>query len=303
MHAKEMIDAVRQQSGVGLILGRAGDTEILGLCNRAKDLLGLKIVEADEKYFETDALINFVAGQEEYDLPRHFKDDVISNVERLKADGTVLQTLDIIPFQRKEDYRITPPTVQNSARCAYIRDRKIGFVPKPAANETGAVKVYGIQPPHDMYYGKLPTVVAASSFVLPDAAPDLLAGYAHTEDSYYVNALIRVLEGTDRGLERKVTAYVSATRTITIDTAWTPGNVQTKQFAILCKIPEKYHDAIVQYAVYRLAIKGPKPNRELAAAARLEWAAVYDAMETSIVPRDYASNRYIQPPRDDQDWY
>ena len=303
MTPKEMIADVRAECNTPSTQGRVTDTEIMLYLNRAKDLICTKIIEADVKHFESNANISFVADQEEYDIPRIFWQGKVSLVERYDSAGTFVKTVEpMARFQDKEHYSAVANSVssEQAGDSYYIRGRKIGFKPKPASALTNAVKVYGIQLPHDMFWGTLGTGVAdptVSTFILDGGA--VLAGRVSDETGYYTNAVVRVLSGTSgRGLERTITAYNAFTKTATIDTNWTIDDVKTQTYCIMGAWPEPYHHLAVSYAVYKVSAKPPS-DEKLARLKRQEWMEGWKQLEDTISPRQVQENEHVHVPWDD----
>jgi hypothetical protein len=277
----EIIAMVRVEANLPLAKGRVSDTEIVHYVNRGKDFLAPDIIRVDQKYFEADDTISFVAGQEEYDIPRIFKDQRITLVERLSPDGSVAGRLTYYRFQEKECWE-SPAVfgVASVGRSYYLRDRKIGFKPRPTGNETNAVRVYGIQIPHDLLVNTIPAGSLDDTHFVIDNTANVVKGRVRTETDYYKNAVLRVIDGPDTGLERRITAFNPASRLATIDVAWTTGNVTGRQFILLSKIPDEYHHALVKFAVAQIAAKTPDTTLyELAIGA---FRGVQDNLKRTI---------------------
>lgn len=295
-----MLADVRQECNLPSAYGVAGDSEITKYLNRAKDLVCQKIIEADQNYFETSDTIDLVAGQEEYDIPRHFKDQKITLVERLRADGTIVRRLSYIRFQDKERYSTSQVSTEDVGQVYFIRGRKVGIRPAPTASQAAGLKVYGIQFPHDLYYGTFEAAGAdltTTTFKMAASGSKLLAGRLSTESNYYKNAIIRVLTGTvAKGLERTITAFAPATQYATIDTAWTVADVDSKNFVILSTMPEQYHPLMVAYANVKVAKK--KKDAALLEMAKEEFKELYGSLIVTIDPRHFDENDHIQPPVD-----
>lgn len=276
-----MVAMVRVEANLPTSKGRVSDTGIVHFINRAKDLLAPDIIRTDQKYFEVDDTISFVAGQEEYDLSRMVKDQRITLVERLNPDGTVAGKLSYYRFQDKEEFQAPALLgVFPAGRAYYLRDRKIGFKPRPTSNETNAVRVYGIQIPHDLMWNTIPAGGLDATHFVIDNTPTIIKGRVKLETDYYRNAVLRVIDGPDTGLERMITAFAPATRLATIDAAWTQANVTGRQFVLLSKIPEEYHHALVKYAVAQVAAM--TPDTTLYELALASFRAVHEALKKTI---------------------
>lgn len=299
MTPAEMVADVRETANIAGSLGAASDSEIVKYLNQAKDLLASRIIQADQKHFEVDDAVDFVANQEQYDIPTRFKDGKISLVERLNSDGTVKRVVERRRFQDKESWSQVLSNAADAGQIYYIRDRKIGFKPVPAQAQTSAIRVYGIQHPVDFFWATLDSGVSdptTTTFVLPASGSLLKGGRPHTETDYYKNALVRVIGGAGRGVERKITAYNAATRTCTIESAWTVNDVKDQQYVIFGKIPEEHHQGLVIYAAMCIARK--RQDKALYPTLKKEWDEWVRNADDAIDPRSYDRNLHIEVPPD-----
>lgn len=294
-----MLSTVRIESNQPSASGEVTDSEIAHYVNRGQSLVALKIMQSDQKFFEQDETLSFVATQETYDIPRPFRDTRITLVERLNSDGSVAGELDRIRFQEKEDYAIREAAAFNSPWVYYLRERKIGFRPIPSATESNAIRVYGIQLPHDLIYFKA-TTVAGSTVVIPatsDAA-NMLAGRNKIETDYYKNAEFLCVAGTGIGTVVKGLSYVAATRTLTLTAAAAP-IITGDSLVLLTKIPDAYHETLVSYAVAKIAAKGTDGERYKLAAEDFENQ--FSTMSSTIEPRTMDGPEVISYPGDGDD--
>jgi len=295
-----MLKRVREEANLPLAAGEANDSEIAYYLNRGQDLVYLKIMQSDQKFFEQDELLSFVANQAEYDIPRPFRDTRITLVERLNPDGTVAGIFRRIRFQEKENWSISTPTANTQVGVWYPRERKMGFRPVSSVNESNAVRVYGIQKCHDMLYFKAQSV-SGSTFVIPPStdATNMLAGWNHLEIDYYKNAEFLCVSGTGVGTIVKGLSYVPTTRTLTLTAAASP-IVTNDSLVLLTKIPEAYHETLIAFAVSKIAAKGPDVDRYT--IAEKSFTSHMDRVAGTIEPRAMDGPEVIDYPGDEDDF-
>jgi len=82
-------------------------------------------------------------------------------------------------------------------------------------------------------------------------------GSPSKRDGYYVGMQVEMFSGGASGDVRTITAYDGGTRVATVDTSWTSAVVGNDQFALLCPVPEDFHDMVP----LRAAILGSARNR------------------------------------------
>lgn len=303
MDVKELLTAVRTYANMPAGDGGISNSGIVRFLNSGKDMIARRIIQQDAKHFEVYDDIDLVADQQEYDIPRHFKDGRITLVERRNAAGEVLGKLEYRRFQEKSS--LVDPEWPNEGRGGYyyLRGRKIGLHSIPGESVTDGLRVYGIQMPHDMYWGDVPsTGLTTSAFVMSEThvrdSGDLRAGVCHHETNYYVNAIIRVLTGASaRGIERTCTAYNSTTRTWTISTVWTTADVDGQEFVILNPVAEMYPDALIGYALQCLAIPANDSNLRVMGKDMMgEWQ---NLVLSDVQPRHMDESQSMPLPVDD----
>jgi len=295
-----MIQTTRVEANLPLTAGEASDSEIVHYINRAQDIEYLKIMQSDQKYFEQDETLSFVANQEQYDFPRPFRDTRITLVERLNPDGSVLGKLDRIRFQQKEDYAVSGVPASSQVGVWYPRERKIGFKPVPSATESNAVRIYGIQKPHDLIYFKALSV-SGSTLTIPltTDATNMLAGRNKMETDYYKNAEFLCVAGTGIGTVVKGLSYVATTRVLTLTAAAAP-IITGDSLVLLSKIPDAYHESLVSYAVMKIMAKGPDVDRHKIAAD--SFKTQHDILAGTIEPRAMDAPEIIGYPGDEDEF-
>ena len=282
--------------------GNFSDHELTKWANRAQQIMASRIMEADQGYFEeSDQSLGFIADQEEYDLPQLLLHRRITKITRTDLSERV--PIDYIRFQERDHYQPTGVFYtggQTDGRYYYLRGNKLGLKPTPKSTIAANILIHYLQLPHDMYYGDVGATVTTTAFVLPTAtsgsAPVAHGGRVSTRPSYYVNARIRMIEGTNLGLEEKITAYNEATRTATVTPAWTVANVENKNFVILSQLKDEYQQGFVHYMVMKGAKK--KSDWPLYRAAKEEFTEVIELIDRDVSPRHTDENVHVRPPGD-----
>lgn len=304
MTLDEIVVDIRREFDQPEAVGRIGNNEVAAFVNRGHELLSQKIVEADQNFFEeSDQTLGFVADQEEYDIPAAVQDRKITRITR--TDQSSPHPLRRIRFQEKDQYANTDVFNASSGidgAVYYIRGTKLGLKPTPKTTIATNIKIYYIAQPHELHWAEADSPTA-TTFRMPTAtsgaSPIMKAGRVSTTPNYYIGAKIRVLTGTDRGLERTITAFNVATRFATIGTSWTQANISNQQYVILSPIPVEYHDLLCQYAIMKLSQKIGDTQRFQ--VAKEFWTNGMDSLINTIEPRSYDENQYVRPPVDGWD--
>lgn len=304
-----MVRKVRIDSGVTTGQTRVNGTTIMDLLNRGQELLATRATERDSGLFEVSETIDFVAGTQEYDLPRPFWNGRIKLVESLDTSGEIAQSPILrVNLQDRARYNVRGGVPGISERFTYyLRGQKIGFTPRPATSQSAAIRIWATQQPHDMFWGVLASGAGAdlstTTFRLDAVAFTATVGGGNVPSltDYLKNARVRLLAGgSSRGVERTITAYNATTKVATIDSAWTVADVQNSQFVILSGIPDQYHQAMVAFAVLQLAAKDV--DESMRTAHEDTWRAAFESMSTAISPRAIDAPDYVMPPADDEGW-
>lgn len=301
MTLDEMIADIRREINQPATDGFLSNHEIAAFINRGQDMIAARMMEMDQNFFEdTDQTLGFVANQEEYDLPAKVQNRKITLVKQTDVDLPDGRTLDYMQFQlAKKRYGVSSPIADPAVY--YLRGQKLGIKPIPKANVSTNILIYFLMLPHELHHAQV-GAPGATSFTMPMAttgsSPLLKAGRISTTPNYYIGAKIRVITGTDRGLERTITAFDVATRVATIDSSWTPANVQNQDYVILSPIPPEHHNLNYQIGLMKAAKKAK--DKEAYATAKDEIAATWGLLDT-VIPRHQDGPRHISLPDDFED--
>jgi hypothetical protein len=315
----EILKDVRNELNEPLNNGMFSNFELTALANRAQDLIGGKIVEADQNFFEqSDHSMAFVASQEEYLLPNLLASRKITRVTR--TDLSVPKQLTRIRFQEKEQYHSASVFMSGAVQDAdvyYIRGSGrggsfIGLKPTPGFTYTpvagvGNLLVHYLQMPHEMHMA-VPKSLTSTSFIMPTNTtgappiPILQAGRVQTTPNYYVNANIRFIQDkyNSRGAEATITAFNVATKAVTfspaIDFTDVGYGANDTQYVILSAIPDEFHDCVFQFVLWRAAKK--KGDAARAQMAMEMWNTLLGNLQMTIEPRAYDENQHVRAPLD-----
>ena len=108
------------------------------------------------------------------------------------------------------------------------------------------------------------TVAGIGSTTLTfDATPQFGLGATTVEapdnrDDYYNAMDIYISSGTGAGQTRRISAYAGSTRVATIDTAWSTNPDTSSTYAVMCPIPEDFHNVVVLRGAWSAAAKRPR---------------------------------------------
>lgn len=281
--------------------GYLSDHEMAAYINRAQDQIVTRILEADRNFFEdSDQSLGFISGQEEYDLPRQIWNRKITRVTQTDVNPPDGFELTYRPFQQAKREGGAGWPAGQEASIYYLRDQKIGIKPTPQRTVSANLLIHFLRKVQELHWAQVESP-GATSFTMPTSTvatpPYLKAGRISTEQNYYVGARIRMIGGTDRGLERRITAFDVATRIATIDSAWTPANVQNQDYVILTPIPDEYHQLLYKIALLQCGKKGR--DAQAYQFSKSEAADLWMQMESSIGPRHQDKSRHVPPPVDD----
>jgi hypothetical protein len=303
MHLKQACTRIRIGVNMPRGDGRLSNTNLASFWNTAKDMIARRMIQQDQKHFETFDLIDIVADQQEYDLSGYLNDQRITLVETLNADGEIIGSpVPYTRFQEKEKFRFVAAPWGSTPRKWYYRGRKIGLTPTPTESVTGGLKVYGIQHPHDELWGTISnTGLTTTAFVIPESSVAdgglLNAGYCHSETDYYKNAKVRVVTGAAKGTEVTISAFNPATMTATVTPAWTVADVTGQEFCILSGIPDEYAEARIGYAIRQVGII--QKDRNLVDLGTQLWAEWKDLVVGDVTPRHMDEPQHMEIPNDD----
>ena len=301
MTLDEMIADIRREINQPASDGFLSNHEIAAFINRGQDTMAARIMEADQNFFdESDQTLGFIANQDEYDLPARLQNRKLTLVKRTDVNLPDGLTIDYMPFQdARRLYGVSGPIAD--PLVYYLRNQKLGIKPTPRVTVAANLLINYLMLPHELHWAQVDSPTG-TTFRMPTSTvatpPYLKAGRISTTPNYYVGAKIRILGGTDRGLERTITAFDVATRFATIDSAWTQGNVSNQDYVILTPIMAELHNLLYQLGLMKCAKKAK--DREAYQTAKDEIAATWGIIDT-IIPRHQDGPRHIPLPDDFED--
>lgn len=155
MNGAELRTAVRDLIGEDTAAAFS-DALILRQVNLAYREIYAEIVENNENFFATTALIDYVNGTERYTLPDA---DKILRVEFTTALGIPADKRAVwIDLALRDDYvgQVGSSVVAEDFRRVYLFGNTIGVVPVPTSTVTGALRVYYAPPATDLTAGTSP---------------------------------------------------------------------------------------------------------------------------------------------------
>lgn len=182
----------------------------------------IDLMRADEGYFQDSFLIDLVADQEGYSLPKNFEAGQKEFVKAIRVERKIGNSWIPLPFRRR--YTDSVSATGLSSGDGYLpsydfRGRKIILEPPPGFAESGTTRViYAYEPPRlrSALCGAGASTTAAESQIKLDADAD-------PRDDYYNGARVMVVSGTCDavGQVRTITDYNGYTKIATLDAVWT----------------------------------------------------------------------------------
>lgn len=234
----------QQSSNTGFI----ADSEIDAWANEAYYKYAVRLMMANQGYFETTAGLNLVANTEALPLPYNFLSD--RSLQKMVRVERVLSMVRV-PLRYRKRFNEGNPTSAATQGQSYLptydfRGNSLILEPQPTFSETysttsGILITYAALPP------KLQSANAAGGA----AQTITLDSTADPRDDYYAGAKIFIVSGPSAGDIRTITSYVGSTRVATVDQAWTATPTTASVFSTLIDddFPESFHEMIPMYAV------------------------------------------------------
>ena len=234
-----------------------GDTHILDCIRRTHEDLVEQAADAAQDYFAVIRPIDLVAGQAIYPL---FDDFIrLRLVERPAGSGGLDEPTQLVEGRKTEGVgRHTGMVMLDSGGSYALYGDDMHIDPPPTEDETGGLVQYLIvEPPPP----QLDLAAGGSTNTI------ILASSADPEDDIFNGTTIDLVAGTGINQRRKITDYVGATRTGTVDSNWTTIPDTTSKYATISRLPRLFHSMLVTGPI----IKARNDRDEDAKAYVAEW--------------------------------
>ena len=241
------------------------------------------VIQASQEYFATQGTISLSSGTQEYDLPTGMIELRLIERTDTDPDGIIYPSLindrlmhepsysNLYPFRRRE--------------FSYLWGNMLGIVPEPTGDET--INVMYIRQLSELSYGTAGTT-AAGTMIL-DSDPDL--GDTSNKDDYYNGCRIYIVSAsTGAGQTVTVSDYVGSTRTATLKSDFGTTPTGTIVYAIVCDIPERFHEAVYLYA----AIMAKMADDEDISQLENRHGKLVKTMIDGLIPRQSQKNREVR---------
>ena len=244
----------------------SGD-EIWRKMHSAQQEIVRMIAQEQPSYYVQTATISYVADQALYDLPLNarlgsrilFTEDV-ENITEVPASTYLKEHL---------DYN-SPGAVNLTDNYHFmLQGSQVRVMPTPGAAKTDALRIYYIPNHGQMVEGRI-SATGSSTLNAFTSDPDYSVNYGRPDvrNDYYNGMEILLTKNAGAGDTRSISDYTGgSTFQFTVSTAWstslstTTGSVT--EFAVMCPVPEDFHQMVPLRAAIDGAIKNRNRLREL----------------------------------------
>jgi len=224
------------------------------------------ISNIDPTFFIASTLISFTADGATYALPRNFRlGGRVAYVEFLDTDGTVLDFAYDIRLRDQVPLNVGAPSLPNDLTFGFVLEGNVlRIAPTPSSARTNALRVWYTPVFGDMQQGDV-SAATATTLTLPQQPTYRMADTSILDD-FYNGMTVRIIAGTGIGEEKAITDYTGgSTRQATVST-WTATPTSSSDYAILCPVPEDFHDVVVLEAAKDASAKRPSKTPVITAA-------------------------------------
>ncbi len=242
------------------------------------------IIQASQDYFGTQGEIPLVSGTQEYDIPEGMLE--LRLIERTDTDpDKIIYPININQrLLHEPKYDVLSPF--RKAEFSYLWGNMLGIVPEPTAN--GTLNVMYIRQLPKLSHGTCTVPSESTDTLVLATTPDL--GETSAIDDYYNGSRIYIVSAsTGSNQTFTVSDYVSSTRTVTLKSDFAITPTGTIKYAIVCDIPERFHEAVYLYA----AIMAKMSDDEDISQLEARHNKLVDSMINGLIPRQSQRARYV----------
>jgi len=241
------------------------------------------VMQASQEYFGTQGTISLKSGTQEYDIPDGMIELRLIERTDTDPDGVIYPTIindrlaqepafnNLYPFRRRE--------------FSYLWGNMLGIAPEPIGDET--INVMYIRQLPELSYGTAGTTAAGT--IILEETPDL--GTTSNKDDYYNGCRIYIVSATTgAGQTVTVSDYVGSTRTATLKSDFGTTPTGTIVYAIVCDIPERFHEAVYLYA----AIMAKMADDEDISQLENRHGKLVNTIISGLIPRQSQKTRGVR---------
>ncbi len=216
-----------------------------------------RILREDPTYFIETVTIDLVGGTGLYDLPLNARrGSRIVLAENLQSSPS--SPIPPMVIQAFLDYQSGGLLNLTSDVHFHLENDQLRLAPAPNSSLSSGVKLYYGPSFGNMVQG---TASAAGSTTITSFTGDpnytSNFGVLDRRDDFYNGMRIQIKSGTGVGQTRIVSDYSGSAMQFTVDTAWSTTPVADDSvFAIMCPVPEDYHDVVSVAAALKASVKG-----------------------------------------------
>jgi len=216
-----------------------------------------RILREDPTYFIETVTIDLVGGTGLYDLPLNARrGSRIVIAENLQSSPS--SPIPPMIVQAFLDYQSGGLLNLSSGTHFQLENDQLRLAPAPANTATSGVKLYYGPSFGNLIQGEA-SAVSSTTITSFTGTPNYTTNYGVLDrrDDFYNGMSIQIKSGTGVGQTRTVSDYVGSSRQFTVDSAWTTTPVADDSvFAIMCPVPEDYHDVVSVAAALKASVKG-----------------------------------------------
>jgi len=243
------------------------------------------VIQASQEYFGTQGTISLESGTQEYAIPDGMIELRLIERTDTDPDGIIYPSIindrlmkepafnNLYPFRRRE--------------FSYLWGNMLGIAPEPIGDET--INVMYIRQLPELSYGECTVPAESTDTLVLEATPDL--GTTSNKNDYYNGCRIYIVSATTgAGQTFTVSDYVGSTRTATLKSDFVVTPTGTIVYAIVCDIPERFHEAVYLYA----AIMAKMADDEDISQLENRHGKLVRSMLDGLIPRQSQKTRGVR---------
>lgn len=243
------------------------------------------VIQSSQEYFATKEEIPIVSGTQEYDLPEGMIELRLIERTDTEPDGIILPTL--INDKLMHEPAFNNPYPFSRREFSYLWGNMLGIVPEPTGS--GTINVFYIRQLPELSHGTCTVPGESTDTLVLATTPDL--GNTSPKDDYYNGCRIYIVSASAGANQTfTVSDYESSTRTVTLKSDFAITPTGTIVYAILCDIPERFHEAVYVYA----AIMAKMADDEDISQLEARHGKLVKTMIEGLIPRQSQKNRSVR---------
>lgn len=261
--------------------------EVWRKLHNAQQFLIRRIAQSSPSYYIVSTSITLVAGQATYTLPLNARLG-----SKIVFTEDVDDYLEVLPDEMVTKLDMDAPGIVNYTDEWFFTLERDKFRAMPTPLSADTLKAWYVPNFGNMLQGAV-AAAGTTSLTFPSTDPDYTENYGVVDkrDDFYNNMILQILDGNGEGEYREITDYTGGGTLQATVAAWSTTPDTDSTYAVMCPVPEDFHELVP----LRAAVHGAVKNRNRLTELRSLLRDGLNDLHNWVTARQYARGQVVVP--------